>query len=279
MRHLFFCVTLFMIFSAQANSPVSGTCNDNGTCLWSLSSDGTMTISAKEGAENVIMKNYNCSGRNCSEEPGNRPWEDYLQQITNLVVEDNIMTIGKDAFQDAHNLQSVTGMKDVKNINNGAFSRTDSLTSIDMTNVENIQTMAFFAATKLESVDLPNIKKIGDQAFIYDTKLNYVGLPEGKNVEFSGDPFPNLTKMSGCSSSNREMCGTCDNYIKRGIGCVGNCGDGYLGKEGKCIENSLGCGFNYKEIYGFCERIRYSLPEADAATSNDNENMIEWIFE
>ncbi|MBR3661879.1 MAG: hypothetical protein IKN67_01210, partial [Alphaproteobacteria bacterium] len=103
--------------------------------------------------------------------------------------------------------------------------------------------------------------------------------------------------LSGCSSSNREMCGTCDNYIKRGIGCVGNCGDGYLGKEGKCIENSSGCGFNYlgkegkcienssgcgfnyKEIYGFCERIRYSLPEADAATSNDNENMIEWIFE
>ena len=25
--------------------------------------------------------------------------------------------------------------------------------------------------------------------------------------------------------------------------------------------------------------IRYTLPEADALTSNDNENRIEWIFE
>ena len=279
MRHFIFCVTLFIIFSAQANSPVSGTCNDNGTCLWSLSSDGTMTISAKKGAENVIIKDYICKGRDCVTSPGNRPWEEYLQQITNLVVEDNIITIGKDAFQDAHNLQTVTGMKDVKNINEDAFAITDSLTSIELPNVENIERQAFFAATKLESVDLPNIKKIGDEAFIYDTKLNYVGLPEGKNVEFSGNPFPNLTKLSGCSSSNREMCGTCDNYIKRGIGCVGNCGDGYLGKEGRCIDADLGCGAEYLESYGYCYRVRYTLPEADAATSDDYENMIEWIFE
>jgi hypothetical protein len=35
----------------------------------------------------------------------------------------------------------------------------------------------------------------------------------------------------------------------------------------------------YTSYYGFCTRKRYTLPEADAATSDDNENMIEWIFE
>ena len=36
---------------------------------------------------------------------------------------------------------------------------------------------------------------------------------------------------------------------------------------------------NFSLEYGYCYRKRYTLPEADAATSNDNENMIEWIFE
>ena len=33
------------------------------------------------------------------------------------------------------------------------------------------------------------------------------------------------------------------------------------------------------DLDGYCSRIRYTLPEADEATSNDNENMIQWIFE
>ena len=36
---------------------------------------------------------------------------------------------------------------------------------------------------------------------------------------------------------------------------------------------------NYVLEDGLCYRRRYTLPEADAATSDDYENMIEWIFE
>ena len=36
---------------------------------------------------------------------------------------------------------------------------------------------------------------------------------------------------------------------------------------------------DYKLDYGYCYRVRYTLPEADELTSDDNENMIEWIFE
>ena len=67
MKYLFFLVTVFMIFSAQAISSVSGTCNSSGTCLWSLSSDGTMTISAREGATNVKMGEYSCIVEGCAE--------------------------------------------------------------------------------------------------------------------------------------------------------------------------------------------------------------------
>ena len=36
---------------------------------------------------------------------------------------------------------------------------------------------------------------------------------------------------------------------------------------------------NFSLEYGYCYRKRYTLPEADAATSDDFENTIEWIFE
>ncbi|MBR3663021.1 MAG: hypothetical protein IKN67_07075, partial [Alphaproteobacteria bacterium] len=60
-------------------------------------------------------------------------------------------------------------------------------------------------------------------------------------------------------------CGSCgEKFVQAGAGCVDNCWDGY-----------------YPTNQGYCKiiKLRYTLPEADAATSNDNENMIEWIFE
>ena len=53
--------------------------------------------------------------------------------------------------------------------------------------------------------------------------------------------------------------------------------------EGCSHWSATGCSkcsnLNFSLEYGYCYRKRYSLPEADAATSDDNENMIEWIFE
>ena len=54
----------------------------------------------------------------------------------------------------------------------------------------------------------------------------------------------------------------------------------YANVSGTC--NSSGTclwKYAYDDIYNECLRKRYTLPEADAATSDDNENMIEWIFE
>ena len=125
--------TLFATAESQAADiiPTSGTCNDAGTCLWSLGSDGTLTISAQEGAKDVKMANYYCAYNPCVQSSLiSRPWEASLQQIKSVVIGDNITHIGDDAFQNASNLTSVTGMKDVKTIGDaGVFSRT-GLTSI-----------------------------------------------------------------------------------------------------------------------------------------------------
>ena len=263
MKHLVFLslvLTCILTGKAQAESDItaSGFCNDTETCLWNLDSSGKMTISAATGATDVVMKDYICDNINCSSRAGNRPWEEYMQQIKNLVVEDNIITIGKDAFQDAHNLQTVTGMKDVKNINEDAFARTVSLTSIELPNVEKIKGQAFYYATKLESVDLPNVKSIKEEVFWGTSSLEFAGIPEG--VAFGINVFKG-SKISNCQ--NTGECGSCgDKFVQAGAGCVDKCYKDYMPCSGYC-----------------CLRTRYTLPEADEATSNDNENTIEWIFE
>ena len=240
---------------------VSGTCNNAGTCLWSLSSDGTMTISAASGATNVKMENYRFVDATWE---GNRPWEQNIAQIKNIVVGDNIVNIGKEAFQNAVNLETVTGMKDVKTIGYDCFASTRKLSLIETPNVETLENCVF-TGSGLKSIDLPNVKEIGVIAFSGTTRLEYAGIP--KDVTYVEDDYSRSafeeSKLSNCQ--NTGECGSCgEKFVQAGVGCVSSCYDGY-----------------YATNQGYCKEIklRYTLPEADAATSNDNENMIEWIFE
>lgn len=78
------------------------------------------------------------------------------------------------------------------------------------------------------------------------------------------------------SSINRENASTC---VPENMGC------GYheIRVGDKCVnekECSLENGFRYNaKTYECYSKTRYTLPEADELTSDDNENMIEWIFE
>ncbi|MBR1398851.1 MAG: leucine-rich repeat domain-containing protein [Alphaproteobacteria bacterium] len=264
-RLIFLSLVLTHILTgkAQSDTPTSGFCNDEKTCLWSLDSDGTMTISAKQGYENVKMKDFSCSADiwgTCNLVAGNRPWEANINNIKNIVVGDNIVTIGANAFQNATSLLTVSGMKDVKNLNQDAFWYATSLNSIYMPAVENIGNGTFWN-TNLESIDIPNIKKIEDQAFHHTSRLEFAGIPEG--VIFTDSGIFAGSKIPKCASHGE--CGSCgDKFVQAGVGCVSDCFDGY-----------------YPTNQGYCKviKLRYTLPEADEATSNDNENMIEWIFE
>ena len=264
----------------------SGTCNSAGTCLWNLDESGKMTISAAEGAKNVRMDNYYCDADYCSLRGGNRPWENYLQDIKNVVVGDNITYIGDDAFQSAHNLETVTGMKDVTTIgDNGVFAWATSLKSIEMPNVTNVGISAFYAASSLESVDMPKVTSIGKTAFQDAPALQYVGLPVDENgnplnVNIGDNAFSGANSaVINCSNENRTACGSCGNgYVMSGTGCVSDCGAGYLGKDGRCIDSALGCGNGYRQFENFCNRIQYTPAEAAKVLTDDNNNSVTITF-
>ena len=131
----------------------------------------------------------------------------------------------------------------------------------DITGTENITSVgevAFYQANSLISIDLPNVQNIGKWVFSGNSSLEFAGIPEG--VAFGADVFRG-SKIPNCQNTGK--CGSCgDKFVQAGAGCVDKCYKDYMPCSGYC-----------------CLRTRYTLPEADEATSDDNENTIEWIFE
>ena len=156
--------------------------------------------------------------------------------------------------------------------------------------IKTVGISAFDHAGFLSTVDMPNVQKIDKSAFKY-TGITYLSYKttyidedgEEKEVELGDSPFylsPTVrgTTMNNCKTENGyKICGTCDDYVKSGTGCVNDCGSGYLGKEGKCIDSALGCGTNYKDMGGFCNRVRYTPAEA-AEIAKDDGNVVTITF-
>jgi len=118
------------------------------------------------------------------------PWSNYKSQITQVVIEDGVMTIGVNAFAECSNLTSVTIPNNVTRIGLGAFGYCSSLTSINtpynsMNNipysVTSIEDYTFYNCTSLGSINMSfsGVRSIGNYAFSGCTNLYGILLPYG----------------------------------------------------------------------------------------------------
>jgi hypothetical protein len=84
--------------------------------------------------------------------------------------------------------------------------------------------------------------------------------------------------------NEKSSCLTSDYYHFNGVECVADnegvnyCSETYLAKEGECIDSALGCGAGYKNMGGWCNRVRYTPAEAAAVANDDNTNMVTITF-
>jgi len=106
----------------------------------------------------------------------NAPWQPYWEEITNVVIGNEITAIGNGAFSDYMALTSVN-MPNVMAIGNDAFSWCTALASVNMPNVITIGNDAFIGCFSLNSVDMPNVTTIGNSTFQSCSILASVNMP------------------------------------------------------------------------------------------------------
>ena len=142
----------------------SGKCGDNVT--WSLTSDGTLTIS---GAGE--MTDYGQTKRRA-------PWYNLRSQVKSAIITYDVTNIGSCAFYGCENLENVTIPDTVTSIGVGAFSDCASLNKVTIPNgVTEIGSYAFDDCMSLKSVEIPNgVTRISQGMFSYCTGLTSVNI-------------------------------------------------------------------------------------------------------
>lgn len=184
------CVlTAFVPCTYAAQIVDSGTCGDNIT--WSLSDDGTLTISGEGNMDNWYIGNYapwnKVDIKTVNIENGVKNIGSYAfaacSNLISIYIPDSVVFIGQDAFHGCKNLANLRIGNKVTHIGAFSFDGCYSLTSIDIPDsVIVIDWGAFCACTSLTSIKIPkSVTTIGWAAFEYCSELKdiyYLGSEE-----------------------------------------------------------------------------------------------------
>lgn len=143
-----------------------GTCGDNLT--WTRDSDGVLTISGVGE-----MTDYQFGSRN-------PPWVQNIN-ITQIVVEEGVTHIGKEAFIHMNNVVSVELPETLTSIGSYAFKRCVALKEINLpTGLQDIGSYAFESCAELSRIEIPaGITAIYSDTFRGCSVLTEVVLHEG----------------------------------------------------------------------------------------------------
>ncbi len=171
---LAFC-TFFLCIPVSAAT--HGTCGSNLT--WSLSSDGTLTISG--------------SGYMGSYGMGSAPWAN--SSIKKVVIEEGCTSIGQYAFYHAKYIESVSLPSTLQIIDVGAFQGCNALTNIEIPASVNTINSSAFSGSGLKAVTIPSaVKTLDFNVFQNCTDLETVTLPEGL-TEIKSSAFFGCSKL------------------------------------------------------------------------------------
>jgi len=121
-------------------------------------------------------------------------------QLTSVVVNEGITSIGEFAFYRCESLKSANMPISVKEIGNRAFTDCQSLLSFNIPQgVKTIGAEMFEGCSALETVDIPSsIESIGSSAFFRCSSLKTIILPEGLKV-INGSAFYNCSSLASIS--------------------------------------------------------------------------------
>ena len=204
-----------------------GTLNNSQLMKWTLTSDGTLTIS---GEGNMF----------------GAPWSQYKSKIKKVLIGEGVESISDNAFHYYENLRSVSLPSTLTSIGEAAFWACSSLQSITLpNNLTNIGLNAFRACHSLTQVLIPaSVTSIDGSAFECCTGLTDVVF-EGNSLEFgSGATFYDCTSLKNVffngtradwtasrGSSGSVLPAAAQIYYKNDLISSGTCGDNSSGNN------------------------------------------------
>lgn len=224
-----FLVALFSLcISVNAEIVDSGICGENVT--WTLSDDGTLTITGKgdtydyidyvfyfdslSGSGNDITSVLSGSAGDTFSEDGIVVWEknyssawENPELITTVVIKKGVSGIGSDLFADCVNLERVEMADTVTFIGDYAFSNCKKIKEINFSsNISNVGREAFYNCISLEKVDFSNVvyTHISPFAFCWCENLESVSFGNG-GVELLEDAFFVCEKLENVYFGDGEL--------------------------------------------------------------------------
>ena len=141
---------------------------ESGNLTWVWTEDGVLTISGSGK-----MEDYSSDAK--------APWSIYQSQITEVVLEAGVTSIGAYAFCGYSNLIGLTIPESITSIGESAFYGCSNLTGVTIPEgITSIGSGAFRDCSSLNSVIIPEgVVSIGDSAFRGCKNLTNVTIPEG----------------------------------------------------------------------------------------------------
>lgn len=178
------------------NVLASGKCGVNA--YYTIYDDYSMVISGSGEMADYKEKTWDSS---------TAPWEEqYKDQITRIVIQEGITSVGDCAFYWMSNLSNVEFANSITEIGNWSFYQCSKLTSVVLpSNLKEIGGVSF-SYTGIESIVFPDgLMTIGNQAFT-ETKLTSVSIPASvTKISFLAFRCPTIRAIN-VSSSNQNYC-------------------------------------------------------------------------
>ena len=234
-------LTSLLTTGIVSESRATATCNCGSTenggsasdCCWEIDENGLLTITAAEGKSNVVMADFGY-GEDSGGYYSTAPWggsSANMQSIQNVVIGDGITNIGKEAFDSASNLQSVTGMKDVTTIGGGAFSDATSLT-LDLP--DSLQSIGGFGT---EFWNVPNIimSEVVAEKFVHWDDEGLLDTGEFMHLLCKGDVEKCQTLLGNHFGQLPHI------FDVSALTDMSKCGNGYAVTDGKCVKQASSC--------------------------------------
>lgn len=159
-----------------ASAASSGNCGDSGSNVtWLLDDNGTLTISGSGKIEDYRSDI-------------DQPWYSNRSDITSVVIEPGVTSIGSLAFYKCSNLTSITIPSGLTSIGEMAFFNCSALTSVTIPNgVISIGNFAFGSCTGLKSITIPSsVTSIGVNVFYNCTGLTDITV-DSNNSSFCSE--------------------------------------------------------------------------------------------